>query len=541
MLASIKFFYANLSTIQITFLVSILYLHISSHINHMLADKLLIKNIPKILSNTNDNQFSTELFNILIDNLYYLIIYAVTMLVVESICKLAIKNAITKKTNRLLNADLSKISKQSYEHEMTSVVHHAENVTSAIRNLFIEFPRKIVACHHFLLALTELSRTIMVYCTMANILFVVITIGISYVRKNLISKIVESNIKFSMMCSDLSNSIQSYKVDNRINEYQRKIYKITSSNYYNSSMDSVMVASTDAITSFSSQFMVGLISYMCRPMVINHSISIEDLMYGIRSSSKFVEKMIGILEYFSDVIRQYKSFSYFNFIDSITIEPSPILSDNNINHLVINGSTYKIFDIDILRGHFIRITGSNGVGKTTLLQKFMGINYKGAITSGKINIYNDLNNNILPYDYRNKVAFVQQNIPITYDTVTEYILATANHPNINWSEVLHDYDISLDTKLYIYDFFKNLGYNKPIRELSGGQSKMVQIMAAIAKLYYQGGYILVLDEPSNNLDLDKIDHLKEIINKLLDWGITILIITHDKRILNDQCITIELV
>ena len=539
MLKSIKFFYSNLSLTQTSILLVALYIHVTSHISHMEADKLLAKNISKILSKPNDNDFSKELFGHLYQNLYYLIIYAITMLIIESIGKLAVKYAITKQTNALLKADLSKISKQEYEQKITAVVHHSENVTSAIRNLFIEFPRKIVACHHFLIALTELSWEVMLYCTMANLLFVLATIGISYVRKNLVANITDANTQFSIICSDLSNSIQAYKVDNRITEYQAKIKKITTSIHYNSTMDSLMVASTDAITSFSSQFMVGLISYTCRPMLMARTINISDLMYGVRSSSKFVEKMMGILEYFGDVVRQYKSFSYFDTGDMIVVE-NPAKTNSTISKIVINDTTYQILPPpNKPNGQYIRIAGPNGVGKTTLMYKLLGVDYLGATTTGRSCVYDNLNNIILPYDYRDEISFVQQQIPLTYDTVAEYLSATSGMANFS-TKIITAYFESFEKKIrYINNFLTPI-YHKSMRELSGGQAKMVQIIAAFAKLCYQAGCTLILDEPTNNLDIEKIDYLKKIIKQCLKGGITVFIVTHDKRILTDDCTTIEL-
>ncbi len=49
-------------------------------------------------------------------------------------------------------------------------------------------------------------------------------------------------------------------------------------------------------------------------------LSIEDMMYGIRASSKFIEKLIGIFEYVGDIIRQYKSFDYFEQLHYIQTE-----------------------------------------------------------------------------------------------------------------------------------------------------------------------------------------------------------------------------
>ncbi|XWV26115.1 zinc ABC transporter ATP-binding protein [Tupanvirus soda lake] len=535
MITSLKFFFYHLKWYQISIFGLFLSLHISSYVWHLDADKYLTKRIPRILANPDNYKFSTELTNILLINIGYLILYAITMLIIETIGKLAIRNAINSTSEKMLNIDLSKISKKQYEHDIVSIVHHSENVTSAIRNLFIEFPRKIVACHHFLIALRELSFEIMMYCTIANIIFVLMTITISYIRKYLLSKVVDSNINFSVVCADLSSSIQTYKIDNRLEEYQNKINKLTSDIWCYSSLDSLMIASNESVTSFSGQFMIGLISYMCRPMVINNTISIEDLMYGVRSSSKFIEKMIGILEYFGDVIRQYKSFNFFlSAKNNIETEIKSRNKDIAIINIKKGITTYK-YDIGNNNGKLIHIAGPNGVGKTTILLKFLGVSYKSATSKGLIISYDTNNNTLLPTSYRNNISFVQQNIPTTHDSIKEYILAVSkSNKNIIklLTETLDYFEIENNSKKQIINFVDSLGINKCIRELSGGQAKFIQIIAAIIKLYALKGNILVLDEPSNNLDTEKVNYVKEIINSCTNKDIMVFIVTHDNRMIH---------
>jgi ABC-type bacteriocin/lantibiotic exporter with double-glycine peptidase domain len=511
----------------------------------MESDKILTKNIPKILAQNDSNQFENEFFYALSKNLIYLLLYALTMFLIEMIGKLAIRNAINGAIKQLLFADLSTISKKEYERQMTSVVHHGENVTSAIRNIFIEFPRKVISCYHFLHALEELSWEIMIYCTFSSFLFVMITIVISFVRKYMISKIVESNVNISIICSDLSNSIQSYKIDNREEEYQKKIDQMTKKIFYYSSTDSLMIASTEAMTSFSSQFMLGLISYLCRPLVLSKTISLEDLMYGVKSSSKLIEKMIGVVEYFGDVIRQYQSFYFFTVVKNIIQEEvdHTLLSQNP--HILSVTRSVRSDPIEYLIGlsHFIRLSGTNGVGKTTCLLKFMGVSYKGATTTGSISAINHSDHRLLPHIYRNIIGFVQQNVPLTHDCVEEYILKTANSQksfDLLCRDMMKFFGISKATSQYLIKFLSEIT-DRSIRELSGGQAKMIQIIAALAKLFEQNGLILILDEPSNNLDIEKVSYVKEMIDQCLVKGLTIFIVTHDQRMVtNVKSETIEL-
>ena len=316
-----------------------------------------------------------------------------------------------------------------------------------------------------------------------------------------------------------------------------------------------MVSCNEAVTSFSGQFMIGLISFMCRPMVMTKSVAMEDLMYGVKSSSKFIEKMIGMLEYLGDTLRQYKSFKYFIKIKSDTINEKKSNKDTiNSLQIIANKDSSKSITLSPKRqvmpgnlissithefildnGHLIRIVGANGVGKTTLFLKFLGVNYQGATSRGIMNAFNPENKNLLPLAYRKSIAFVQQNIPLSYDSVGEYICAVSRstkNPRKILKKTLNHFEIENNTKNSILEFIDLIGMDKSIRELSGGQSKFIQILAAVIKLYVQNGRILILDEPSNNLDTDKIDKIIKLFTACISNNITIIMITHDNRMIS---------
>lgn len=98
--------------------------------------------------------------------------------------------------------------------------------------------------------------------------------------------------------------------------------------------------------------------------------------------------------------------------------------------------------------------------------------------------------------------------------------------------------LEIDT-LDIYKFIKPI-LNKDLRDLSGGQSKMVQIIASICKIYILNSPIIILDEPTNNLDSCKVDILNQFISRLIKKNIKIFMITHDDRLLDREYNIIEL-
>ena len=527
----ITFFNINLSLYHKASLILLIIFNILSHYYHLETDKLLIKIIPKIIYETDDTKFTYTIGLILIQNMGYLLFYIFTVIGIEIISKLAVKNAVNKKGRNILNAKLDCLSKLEYEYMVTSLVHHTDNVSNGVKNLFIEFPRKLIACCHFLIALQEIGWDVMIYCTLINIIFAGMVIGISYARKYLADKILGNNTQFSIICSDIANSVQTYKVDDRLIEYENKINKITINNWYLTSIDTVLSISTDTISVVSSQLITGLLAYTSRSLFLAQMITLEDVLYGIKSSGKMVEKLINVIEYASDVIRQYKSFAYFNPPSWVTSE----LASNNhpIEKIVISTPAKEVGIYTETPGGINHLTGPNGVGKTTCLYKFLGVDYRGATTNSTMMAVNYNQLSLKPHQYKKNVGFVAQLIPITYDTIDEYFPAVSG--TLLGTRQLVEGTLkyfAVEPRTYegIIQFINNLGENKRLRELSGGQGKMIQILATICKLWAQKLSLLILDEPTNNLDIEKIEYVKDLLLKLVHKNVHIFLVTHDDRL-----------
>lgn len=415
---------------------------------------------------------------------------------------------------------------------------HASHVNYTIINLFIEIPRKIIATMHFIIAINDLSYHIMIYCMVSNILFIIITFIITELRRKISAVITDCNIQSNIINYGLTNNIQSYKIDDRNQEINSNTYDLIKKTYKYNIYDSVFSSTSDIVTNISSQFMIGLITYSCRPMISSHIISIEDLMYGVRASSKFVEKMSGIFEYIGNVIRQYKSFNFFLNIDKIIHqEKTEKTNVRDVSHIeIISTDFYKIYYFND-GGKIIRICGENGTGKTTLLTNLLNISYKNAITCAKINVISDDDKILCSSQFRNYVGYAQQIVPLTRDTIHNYMKAVSKHKFNSIHELIINTDnyFNFDVETYcsINNFFLNIDINNMMRDLSGGQAKFIQIFAAIIKIFIQNSNILILDEPTNNLDINKAKCVKSMIQSCCKKGVIILMITHDEKMLEN--------
>ena len=188
------------------------------------------------------------------------------------------------------------------------------------------------------------------------------------------------------------------------------------------------------------------------------------------------------------------------------------VSIQNLNK--VYPSTFKALDnlsLDIEKGEIFALLGPNGAGKSTLINIICGIVSK---TSGKVLI--DNYDNVKDFrKTRSMVGVVPQELSLEiFETVWD---------NVCYSRGL--YGKSNNFK-YIEELLKELSLwdkkNNLLRELSGGMKRRV----LIAKALSHEPSVLFLDEPSASVDVELRKDMWNIIKKLRDKGVTIILTTH---------------
>ncbi|MDR2886883.1 MAG: ABC transporter ATP-binding protein [Bacteroidales bacterium] len=169
------------------------------------------------------------------------------------------------------------------------------------------------------------------------------------------------------------------------------------------------------------------------------------------------------------------------------------------------------------RGSLVALVGPNGSGKSTLVKCIGGIL---KVRKGDILIDGKDTESYSPNAMARKVAYVPQSesrqAPATvFDTVL-----TGRKPYIGWKPSESDLHIAARA-LELLDM-EHLAM-KRTDELSGGQRQTVMIARALA----QEPEILLLDEPTANLDVRHQMEVMEVLKKLSAQGITIVIAIHD--------------
>ena len=172
----------------------------------------------------------------------------------------------------------------------------------------------------------------------------------------------------------------------------------------------------------------------------------------------------------------------------------------------------KNIDLKIEEGDFICVVGPNGSGKSTLIKGILGLLKP---LKGKIK-YNGLKQNFI--GYMPQETKVDANFPAS---VSEIVLSgTLNSIGLKPFYSKEAKEKVLKTlKLLNIENIKN----KSFADLSGGQRQKVLLARSLCAT----SKLLILDEPSNNLDTKSKEKLYETIKNLNEEGITIIMITHD--------------
>ena len=167
------------------------------------------------------------------------------------------------------------------------------------------------------------------------------------------------------------------------------------------------------------------------------------------------------------------------------------------------------FSTLVMRGDRIGLVGPNGIGKTTLLKLLFG-----DLKADSGEIKQGVNLEFAYFDqYREKLdeeATVQDNVA---EGKQEVMMGGRSRHVLG----------------YLQDFlFPPARARTPVKALSGGEKNRL----LLAKLFLKPSNILVLDEPTNDLDIETLELLEDIINQ---YQGTVLIVSHDREFIDNTC------
>jgi ATP-binding cassette subfamily F protein uup len=173
----------------------------------------------------------------------------------------------------------------------------------------------------------------------------------------------------------------------------------------------------------------------------------------------------------------------------------------------------RALDLAVMRGDKLGVLGNNGAGKTTLLKLLLG-----DLQPDEGDVKTGTNLRVAYFD--------QMRAALDLDKTVRETIA----PGSDWIEIAGTRKHVMG---YLGDFlFAPARANSPVRSLSGGERNRL----LLARLFAQPANLLVLDEPTNDLDIETLELLEEL---LTDYEGTVLLVSHDRAFIDavvTQCV-----
>jgi ABC transport system ATP-binding/permease protein len=172
----------------------------------------------------------------------------------------------------------------------------------------------------------------------------------------------------------------------------------------------------------------------------------------------------------------------------------------------------KNFTSTIMRGDKVALLGPNGAGKTTLLKMILG---ELKADSGKVR--QGANMQVAYFDQMRDALNLEA-------TLEDFI-----SPGSEWIEIN---GARKHVKSYLQDFlFSPARSLSPVKSLSGGERSRL----LMARLFARPANVLVLDEPTNDLDIDTLELLEEMLQ---DYAGTVFLVSHDRAFVDNVATSI---
>ena len=181
------------------------------------------------------------------------------------------------------------------------------------------------------------------------------------------------------------------------------------------------------------------------------------------------------------------------------------------------GDFEKTYNTSFQSGKVYVLSGQSGIGKTTLINAICGLR---EIESGQLIINRK---EIVPslYEYRDKICYLFQESILFDRSIEDNLAYPDDQINDKAKQLIDEFNIK---KLLLRD--KTTAYFA--KSLSGGEKKRIELIRTLSK----DKDIYFFDEPTNELDPANVEKVLKEIKQLADHKKIVIVISHDKRVLN---------
>lgn len=183
-------------------------------------------------------------------------------------------------------------------------------------------------------------------------------------------------------------------------------------------------------------------------------------------------------------------------------------------------------NLEFKKGEFVGLVGPNGAGKTTLLKSINGLNQ----TKGKVYLIGGDSKKMSGKKLARQIALMKQDTEVSFPFSAWEIVVMGRYPHLGWDKQEKEEDRKIARKYMEYTKTLSLA-NKRISALSGGERQRVMF----AKVLTQETPIILLDEPTSNLDMAHQEQLFSYGREFCQQGGTIVAAIHDLRLAARYC------
>ena len=214
----------------------------------------------------------------------------------------------------------------------------------------------------------------------------------------------------------------------------------------------------------------------------------------------------------------------------------PYIKSIHLTNMSFNYSDnilFKNFNYTFLKDNCYIITGTNGRGKSTLIDIIIGLHFEQTKSNLK---YNNIEATSIDFKHLRKIhlSFAEQDPYLIEDSILNNILLDTNNYNYSKLNFLIKH-FNLETTLNKLPQGLNTILYQNVINLSGGEKKKISLI----RTFLKDSDLIILDEPTNDLDNNTKEKLIQYIQKYNKNKI-IIIITHDKDLLKLNCKIINL-
>lgn len=335
---------------------------------------------------------------------------------------------------------------------------------------------------------------------------------------------VEVIDSFNCISSIRYNNAESFILNKIENKFTDFIYKIEKNGYYNNMLNSI----SDLISRSSLNFILiyGSFCVLRDKLTLGELVSFYTLCAYLISPITTLISINGLITQASiasdrlfELIEVNKEEEFITNKENMLLDKTNAITLINVNFSYPGQKVlFRNLNLKIIPGSITAIIGQSGCGKSTLaklLVKEYIIN-DGEINWGYCNI-----NSISSKEWRKMAVLVPQRGDIYNCSLIENIILNHQSPN---KEFLEEICINLNLMELINKLQVGLLTSIKNSSLSGGEVQKITLARAI----YKDSPILILDEPSANLDTKSEHLLFKYLIKLKNKGKMILLITHKK-------------